>query len=455
MKLLAAYREQYRRNLQLALPVVLTQLGQILTQLADTLMVGRFGGADPTPLAAVSFGGSVSFIFLIACIGVALGLTPLIGEHFVRKEQETCSQLLRHAVIFYTLLGTAVATLLNLIQPLLYHLGQDVEVVDAALPYYRMLSYSFPFLLCFFGFKQFLEGAGNTRTVMNITILANLLNVACNWIFIYGHWGAPALGAEGAGLATLLSRILSAALVLLYFKYHPTYAPYLRSFSLRNLSWQPVRRLLTIGLPIAMQMFLESSAFVGTSLMIGWLGKASLSANQIAISLGNCAFMVLLSISSASTIRISHCYGLRNIGELRLATHASYHLVLAWNLLATLAFILFRNDIPRLFTDNEEVIGITAELMFFVALYQLWDGMQNISVGILRGLQDVKIIMPIAFVSYWLINLPGGYLFGITLGMGANGFFLGYSFGLATAALLLIARIRRTINKLEAAQAAD
>ena len=453
MNRFAAYREQYRRNLQLALPVVLTQLGQILTQLADTVMVGQYGGSDPTPLAAVSFGGSVSFIFLIACIGVALGLTPLIGEHFVRKEHDSCSQLLHHAVIFYTLLGTAVACLLNLIQPLLYGLGQEVEVVDAALPYYRMLSYSFPFMLFFFSFKQFLEGSGNTRTVMNITILSNLLNVAGNWIFIYGHWGAPALGAEGAGLATLLARILSALLVLLYFVLHRTYAPYLRGFSVHSLSWQPVRRLLTIGLPIAMQMFLESSAFVGTSVMIGWLGKTSLSANQIAITLGNCAFMVILAISSASTIRISHCYGLRNIGELRLATHASYHLVLAWNILATLTFILFRHDIPRLFTANEEVIALTADLMFFVALYQLWDGMQNVSVGILRGLQDVKIIMPIAFVSYWLINLPGGYLFGITLGMGANGFFLGYSFGLATAALLLIARIRRTINRLQTEQA--
>ena len=452
MHLLSAYRDQYRRNLKLALPVVLTQLGQILTQLADTIMVGQFGGADPTPLAAVSFGGAVSFIFLIGCIGVALGLTPLIGEHFVREEHDRCARLLHHAVLFYTLLGLAVGTLLRLLEPMLGLLGQEASVAEAALPYYRMLSYSFPFMLFFFSFKQFLEGTGNTRTVMSITIAANLLNVLCNWIFIYGNWGAPAMGAEGAGLATLLSRILSALLVLLYFLLHPRYAPYLHGFGRQRLAWEPVRRLLTIGLPIAAQMFLESSAFVGTSLMIGWLGTAPLSANQIAITLGNCAFMVILAISSASTIRISHCYGLRDIGELRLAAHASYHLVLAWNLLATLCFILFRHDIARLFTANEEVIALTADLMFFVALYQLWDGMQNVSIGILRGLQDVKIITPIAFVAYWLINLPGGYLLGIRLGMGANGFFLGYSFGLATAALLLIARIRRTVRRLETAR---
>ena len=155
MNLFTAYKEQYRRNLRLALPVVLTQLGQILTQLADTVMVGQFGGTDPTPLAAVSFGGSVSFIFLIGCIGVALGLTPLVGEHYVRRETEVCSRLLHHALLFYTLLGLAVGTLLCVIEPLLYHLGQEREVVDAALPYYRMLSYSFPFMLFFFAFKQY------------------------------------------------------------------------------------------------------------------------------------------------------------------------------------------------------------------------------------------------------------------------------------------------------------
>ena len=181
--------------------------------------------------------------------------------------------------------------------------------------------------------------------------------------------------------------------------------------------------------------------------MIGWLGTIALSANQVATTLGNCAFMVILSIGSAATIRISHCYGERNHEELRLATHATYHLVLLWSLLASLLFILLRHDIPRLFTDNEEVIALTADMMFFVALYQLWDGMQNVSVGILRGLQDVKIIMPIAFVAYWVINMPVGYLLGITAGMGPSGFFLSYSFGLGAAALLLMARIRRDIRK--------
>lgn len=448
MTLFAKYKEQYRKNLALSIPVILTQVGQMVTQLADTMMVGQYGGEDSLPLAAVSFGSSMAFLILIGCIGVALGLTPLVGERFAQGNKQECKSLLHNALIFYTLLGLLVGVAQYAASPLLYYLGQPVDVVDGAIPYYQMLAYSVPFMLFFFGFKSFLEGVGNTKVVMTITIVTNALNVWFNYLLIYGHWGLPAMGAEGAGLATTLSRVASAAMVFGYFLCKKQYADYLKGFTLRALRLERVRRLLSIGLPIAGQMFLESSAFVGTAVMIGWLGEVSLSANQIAITLGNCAFMVILSIGSAATIRISHCYGQRSKEELRLATHATYHLVLAWCLLASLVFILLRDDIPRLFTDNEEVIAITADLMFFVALYQLWDGMQNVSVGILRGLQDVKIIMPIAFVAYWLINLPAGYLLGIPGGMGASGFYLSYSFGLSAAALLMMWRIRRKIRAL-------
>ncbi|MBR5850218.1 MAG: MATE family efflux transporter [Alistipes sp.] len=443
------YKEQYRRNLKLSIPIVLSQVGQMLTQLADTMMVGQYGGEDPLPLAAVSFGSAIAFLILIGCIGVALGLTPLIGERYVRKEHGECSHLLHNALIFYTTLGLLVGMGQYLISPLLYHMGQSVEVVTGAIPYYRALAYSVPFMMFFFGFKSFLEGVGNTRTVMVITLVANLLNVGLNYLLIFGRCGLPAMGAEGAGWATTLSRVAQAAMIFGYFLLHKEYRRYLKGFSLGALQLSKVRRLLSIGLPIAGQMFLESSAFVGTGVMIGWLGAISLSANQIAISLGNCAFMVILSIGSAATIRISHCFGAKDAGELRLATQATYHLVLAWGVIASLIFILFRYDIPRLFTDNEEVIALTADILIFVALYQLWDGLQNISVGVLRGLQDVKIIMPIAFVAYWLLNLPAGYLFGIHWQMGAPGFFLSYSVGLSAAALLLMWRIRRRIATLQ------
>lgn len=442
------YREQYRANLRLALPVVLTQLGQILTQVADNLMVGRYGGDDPLPLASVSFGGSISFIFFIASAGIALGLTPLVGELFVRGQHRRSSVLLHNAVVFYTLLGAAMSLIQWLSVPLLYHLGQPAEVVRASIPYYRMLLLSLPPIMLFFAFKQFLEGVGNTRAELYVTIIANLANIVFNWVFIYGRYGFPEMGAEGAGLGTLLARTIAPVVMIAYFVSRRRYRRYLSGFSLGTLSRPVVAQLLRMGLPISSQMFLESSAFVGTSIMMGWFGTQAIGANQIAITLGNCAFMIVTSIGAATTIRISHCYGARNTAELSLAAKASYHLVLAWNAFAALVFIALRNRIPALFTSNAEVIAITSQLLVFVALYQLSDGVQNISVGILRGIQDVKIIMPIAFVSYWLINIPVGYLFGFTLGMGPSGLFFSYLFGLSAAAALMIVRIRRSVRRI-------
>ena len=296
----------------------------------------------------------------------------------------------------------------------------------------------------------FLEGVGNTKVEMVVTIIANLANIGFNWVFIYGNLGFTEMGAEGAGLGTLLSRILAPVLMIAYFYRQHRYRIYLTGFSPRNYSWRAVRDLLRMGLPISLQMFLESSAFVGTGIMMGWLGKVAMSANQIATTLGNCAFMIVMSIGAATTIRVSHCYGARNIGELSLAARASIHLVLAWNAFSALVFISLRHFIPTLFTSNAEVIAITSQLLVFAALYQLSDGLQNVSIGILRGIQDVRVIMPIAFVAYWLLNLPVGYLFGFTLGMGPAGLYLGFTFGLSMAALLLILRIRRSVRRLYA-----
>ena len=442
------YKQQYRSNLALAFPIVLTQLGQILTQVADNLMVGQYGGDNPEPLAAVSFGGMVFFILFIATIGVAMGMTPLIGELYVQGDRKRSSALLQNGMVFYLLLGIMITVLQYATTPLLYHLGQAEELVDMAIPYYRMLSLSMPFMMIFFSFKQFLEGVGNTRAELYVTIVANICNCFLNWVFIYGHLGFAEMGTEGAGLATLVARISAPILIFSYFVYYPCYRQYLRDFSMRHFSRQSVRRLLQIGLPISMQMFLESSAFVGIGIMMGWFGKEAMSANQISITLGNCAFMIVISIGAATTIRVSHCFGRRDIGQLALAAKASYHLVLVWNTFAALFFITLRHIIPTMFTTNTEVIAIASDLLIFASLYQLSDGLQNVSVGILRGLQDVKIIMPIAFISYWLLNLPLGYLLAFTLGMGPSGLYLSFFFGLTAAALLMILRIRRDIRRL-------
>lgn len=445
------YREQYRQNLMLALPVVLTQLGQILTQVADNLMVGHYGGSNPEPLAAVSFGGAVFTILFLTSIGVALGLTPLVGECYVQGRRRRSAVLLQNGIAFYVLLGVVVSVVQYAFIPLMYRMNQPADVVGMAIPYYRMLLMSMPFVMLFFAFKQFLEGVGNTKAELLVTIVANVLNCIFNWIFIYGHLGFREMGVEGAGLGTLLARIVSAFVMAGYFISHSRYRGYLRFFSMRNFSVASVSRLLHMGLPISAQMFLESSAFIGTSIMMGWFGKIAMSANQITGTLSNSAFMIVLSIGAATTIRTSHCYGQRDFQRLSLAVKASYHLVLAWNAFAAVVFIAFSRFIPALFTSNAEVIDIASTLFVFTAFFQLSDGLQNVSVGVLRGIQDVRIIMPIAVVAYWLLNLPVGYLLAFVLGMGPAGLYCGFILGLSVAACLLIARIRKRIRELREA----
>ena len=444
------YKKQYKSNLLLALPVVLTQLGQILTQVADNIMVGQYGGDDPVPLAAVSFGGTVFFIGFIASIGIALGMTPLVGQHYARGEHQQAGTLLQNGIIFYTLVGLLMSALQFAVIPLMSHMGQPHDVVEMALPYYRLLATSLPFIMLFFAFKQFLEGVGNTKVETVITITSNVANVILNWILIFDHGDTPGMGAQGAGLATLLARMLTPILAIMYFLNNPKYRSYLRGFSLKSLQKKIVRKLLSMGIPISFQMFLEASAFVATSIMMGWLGKEAISANQIATTLGNCSFMIILSIGAATTIRVSHCYGRKDIDQLAMAAKASYHLMLMWGMITSVLYVSLRHFIPMLFTTNEEVIEIASQLMFFIALYQLSDGVQNASVSILRGLQDVKIIMPIAFLSYWILNIPVGYLCGFTLGMGPSGLFLGFTFGLSSAALLMIIRIRKRMRIIRA-----
>ncbi|MDE7074381.1 MAG: MATE family efflux transporter, partial [Odoribacter sp.] len=247
MNLFKIYKEQYRQNLKLALPVVFTQLGQILTQVADNLMVGHYGGDDPTPLAAVSFGGAIFFIFFIAAVGVALGLTPLIGELYVQGDRKRSSALLQNGICFYVLLGVAVAALQWAFIPAMYYLGQPIEVVEMAMPYYRMLLVSMPFVMLFFSFKQFLEGVGNTKVELVVTVIANIANLFFNWLFIYGRWGFSEMGAAGAGVGTLLSRVMAALMIAGYFISRERYRVYLEGFSFRNLAWRTVRRLLNIG----------------------------------------------------------------------------------------------------------------------------------------------------------------------------------------------------------------
>lgn len=444
---LSKYKTQYSKTLSLAVPVILSQIGQVVVQMADNAMVGRLGAL---PLAAVAFGGTVIFILFIFGIGMSLGLTPLIGELFAQHKYREQAVYLQNSIVLYAVMGVIIFALQYATIPLFKYFGQPEEVVKAAVPYYKYLMWSMIPLMLFAPLKQFLEGIGNTRVPMIIIISANIINIALNWVFIYGNLGFEAMGAAGAGLATLISRICCPILGIAYFLRNKSLSRYFSLCPRFELSGRHIRSLLKIGFPIAVQSTLESSAFVITTIMMGWISTVALAANQIAITMSNVAFMIVMGIGSATTIRISYEYGLRDYKTLRQAASASYHIGLLWNTVTALMFITLRNHIPAIFTSDPDVIHLASQLLIMTAIFQFSDGLQCVSMGILRGIQDVKITAVIAAFSYIIINLPVGYLIAFPLHGGAPGLWGGYIFGLSIAALLLNLRYRHKLKAMTA-----
>lgn len=422
--------------------MILSQLGHVVVQLADNSMVGQYGGDDATPLAATAFGGGIFFLSFIAAMGLSFGITPLVGELYAQGRHGKPAKYLQNAIVLYIAVAIGIAIFQYATIPIMWHMGQPSDVVAMAIPYYKTLVWSLVPVIIFFTFKQFLEGLGNTKIAMYLVIISNVVNIGLNYLLIGGKVGAPELGALGAGVATLVSRVLLAVLIVLYFLYSNQFKLYRDRFSRYNFDWTYVKRLVNMGVPIASQIFFEASSFVIIGFLFGFFGTTAIGANQIALTMGNCSFMIIVAVGSATTIRTSHCYGLRDVVQMRLASKAGWHLGLLWNLLTGLFFFLLLSHIPLLFTSNQEVVELASILLLSVAIYQIPDGLQCISVGILRGMQDMKIIPIVAFVAYWLCNIPIAYICAFHLNMGAKGLYMGFFFGLSLAAVLLYWRIK-------------
>ena len=448
MALKGKYFTKVGELLRLATPVVLAQLGYIAVQVADSAMVGSYGGESAVPLAGVSFGSTIAWVFSFLCMGLSIGLTPIIGELFVQDEKQRMANYLGTSLLFFPIFGVVCMALQIATEPLLYHLGQPVEVVDMALPYYRLMAYCLPFVMIYGSFKQFLEGVGNTKAAMIVTIITNIINILLNYIFIFGKCGFEPMGVYGAGLSTLISRILNPILLGGYFVGAKRYREYLSLFSRKAKHWRNSLHLLKMGLPISGQMVLEALAFIVTGIMMGWFGTEAISANQIGNTYGSCTFLMVLSLGSATTICVSHAFGRRSIDEIADVVRSALSMAVIWGIGIITIFVSLRHIMPMMFTENEAVILLASQMLILYGTFQLSDALQCILVGILRGLQQVRSIAFISFVAYIVINIPVGYFVAFKLGMGAAGLIVGYIVGLTTAAILYGVQVRRYMRYL-------
>ena len=451
------YSKYYKQILGLATPVVLAQVGQLTTQFADTAMVGNFGGEDPVPLAAVAIGSSLFLLIYLAALGLSLSITPIVGEHYARGDRREVGRLFENSVLYTTLIGVVATVVALLLRPFISVLGQwmsspgqNVELVaEMALPYYDMLVWSIMPLMIFLAVKQFLEGIGNTKVAMWITLVCNFLNILLNWVFIFGKCGFEAMGAEGAGLATLMARVVQMLLIIAYFYLSRRLRIYRSFFSSEALSRKLMRKCVAIGFPISFQMVLESAAFILTSILALSFGAAASGAMQVSFSIANIAWMITVAIGSASTIVVSHIYGSKDRKHLRPMVNATYHLGLLWATLMAFMFVFLRTELVGIFTDNIEVMAISANLLILISIYQFSDSVQGLSISMLRGLQDVKIIMPIVLCSYLVLNIPLGALLAYKFDLECYGLAIGLIIGLSSAAVMTFIRVRRDVRQFE------
>ena len=451
---LKEYIPYYKRNLKVAVPVMFTQIGGALVGLFDTMMVGHYATVD---LAAVSFSNAIFFTIMVFASGSLMGLTPLIGLQDGELSQHPdkansirakMASLLQNGLYFTLIISMVTTVLLALCIPFLDRFGQDPEVIEVARPYYILIVISlFPYLL-FCLQKQFLEGLGNTIVAMVIVLAMNALNVLLNWVFIYGHWGAPAMGAVGAGIATLVSRIGMPVCLFVAIMLHRHWRDYIRLFSRHLSSWREVCHIARIGFPVGGQTFFETVTFTLAVVAIGWISKEAVAAHQIASQISNLTFMLAVGIGAGTTIRVSHQLGKGDLPAVRMASNASIHLVILMNTIGAALMIGLRHYIPYLFTEDQEVITIASQLLVFAGLYQYSDGLQAVGASMLRGITDVKVPMVIAFISYIIIGLLIGYVCAFPLGLGAAGIWIGFIVGLTFAAVLFHTRFNRLYKRM-------
>lgn len=449
--LFTGYLPYYKANLRLAVPVIISQVGQYSVQIVDTVMVGHLGEA--VPLAAISFAYALSWPILFLGTGIAMGLTPLVGKSFARGDRMRSASLFKNSLLLGLVASILLMVLLGAMMPLMGYMGQDPAIIPIARGYmfYQLLS-AVP-MMFFAGCKQFLEGIGNTSRTMVIAIIGNVLNIILNGALIYGWWIFPEMGAVGAGASTFIARVVMMLLFVRLMFANDDYRSYFRLFKQVKITLFRVRRLLNVGFPIAMQLFIEMAALSLMAVVIGLFGAVPQAAHQIAVNLPSLSFMVVTGLSAATTIRVSQDYGLRLYPSMRRAMYASMHLITAFTVFAAIVVFVFGRWIAGLFTTEPAVIDIATYLLKFGCIFMVIDGFQGVILGALRGLTEVKRPMYYAIIVYICISAPVGYLCSFVLGLGAAGTWIAFTTGLFVLALLYYRLFRKRYRQLAAGDA--
>lgn len=438
-------RTEAAKTLKLAIPVIIGELAQMALHIIDTAMVGAISYKQ---LAAAALVVNTMNIPFVLGIGMTISVSQMVSMAHGRRDGQLVSHYLFNGFCICTLTAIIISATLVLGKGILFHLGQDPEVAALAIPFMQLMGLSIIPMLLFMTLKQFTDGLEYTRTAMMLSLAGMPVNILLNWLLIYGNWGFPRLELAGAGWATLITRSLMFLVLGTIILKHGTFRKYviLRSRQWK-LRWKTWKELLHIGVPSSLQIGMEAGAFAVSGIIIGTISAVAQAAHQIALSCASFTFMVSMGLAQAGSIRTSNAYGQRNWPKIAIIGKSTILTALAYGIFCAIAFTLFRNELPKVFNDNAEVLQLAGVLLLFAALFQISDSTQAISSGLLRGIKDVKVPTVLIAIAYWVVGLPVGYLFAFHFKMGAPGIWLGLIMGLTLASLFLITRFLRMARR--------
>ncbi len=432
--------------LKLALPVVAAELGWNAMGMVDTLMVGRVSAES---IGAVSLGTALFLVVGIFGIGLLLGLDTLVSQAFGAGKIEECHRSLVQGVYLSFMLAPLQTGVIWSVIPFLSHWGMNPDVFPLTIPYLKAVTWSMLPLLLYATFRRYLQGMGLVKPVMVVLVTANLVNVAANWILVFGNLGAPVMGVEGAGWATCISRAYLAIGLTAYAVYHDRrYRTGLFDIPF-GIEVQRFRRLLELGFPAALSITLELGAFAAGTALAGKLDSASIAAHQIAITAASFTFMIPLGVSSAGAVRVGHALGRADVAGAARAGWMALVIGTGFMACSAIVFLVFPSHILRAFTSDAAVITIGISLLLVAAYFQLFDGVQIVATGIMRGSGDTRTPMLVNLVGHWFVGLPVGYTLCFVKGWGVIGLWVGFCVGLVSVGLILLVAWSRRVRSLQ------
>jgi len=450
MTALQTLRAEFRPTLRLAIPLVLAELGWMSMAIVDTMMVGRLPNSA-TAIAAVSLGGILVHVLAFFGGGLLVGLDTLVSQAFGAGQREDCHRSLVHGIYLSLALAPLLMAPVWFFDSLLRYARISPDIIALAFPYSKAMAWGTLPLLLYFAVRRCMQGMNMVRPIAFALVTANLINAGGNWLLIYGKLGAPAMGAVGSGWSTAWARIYLAAVLVGYLLWYD----HKHRTRLLRTPIQPdlmrVRRLIALGLPAAMQITLEIGVFALVTALIGRLGAVSLASHQIALNTVSLTYMVPLGISSAAAVRVGQAIGRRDPQGAADAGGSAIFFGALFMTVAGIALLLFPRAIARLYTPDAAIIRSTVLLLAAGAAFQLFDGIQTVATGALRGAGDTRTPMLCHFTAYWIIGLPLGAWLCFRKNMGAFGLWAGLSLALILIGIVLLFAWRRTVRKLGAA----